>query len=159
MDTFLHGTSSAQAETILADGFDLEAQRRSDPGDFGWGVYLTDRASRARAYGERVLQVTIDPTRFARITNPYFLKGLEEVEPVTDVEKLFHGVAFRGGQMLVVKADSEERVAIARRIREAFIGAGYDGIIAGPDSNGQCEVVVFRTEAIVSVENSTSADG
>jgi len=148
MTTYFHGTS--QADTVLADGFDIEAPRRSDPGDFGWGVYLTDEASRARAYGE-VLSVEIDTTKYARIECPYFLDGFQEVEPVTPEERLFHGVAFEGNQMLSVVADSLERVAIARRIREVFLEAGFAGIIAGPDNRGQCEVVVFNLQTILGV--------
>ena len=55
-----HGTSHTTA--ILADGFDLEAQRTMDPGDFGWGVYLTDSPSRARAHG-KVLVVEVEDSR------------------------------------------------------------------------------------------------
>jgi len=147
----LHGTTSELAERILEEGFDLDAPRRSDPGDFGWGAYLTDEASRARSYGTKVLSVEVDVTRFARIKSPYFLDGFKEVEPTTSEEKLFHGVAFCDGSMMSVTADHEERVAIAQRIRETFLAAGYGGIVAGPDKQGQCEVVVFDTTSIVSV--------
>lgn len=149
MTTYFHGTS--QADKVLADGFDIEAPRRSDPGDFGWGIYLTDEPSRARAHGE-VLCVEINTTKYTHIKSPYFLDGFKEVEPVTPEERLFHGVAFEGNQMLSVVADSlEERVAIARRIREVFLEAGFDGIIAGPDNRGQCEVVVFNPQTILKV--------
>ena len=152
MTIYFHGTGDSQATTILAEGFDIEAPRRSDPGDLGWGIYLTDSASRARAHGYQVLSVEVDTARYARITNPYFLKGFEEVEPETPEERLFHGVAFEGGQMLSVVADSlEKRVAVARRIREVFLAAGFAGIIAGPDRMEQCEVVVFNPEAITGV--------
>lgn len=143
--SYLHGTS--QADTILAEGFDIEAPRRSDPGDLGWGIYLTDEPSRARAYGE-VLRVEIETIRFARIKSPYFLDGFKEIEPTTDEEKLFYGLAFKDGSMLSVTADSEDRVAVAKRIREGFLAAGFDGILAGPDRNLQVEVVVFNPETI-----------
>ena len=148
---FFHGTGSAEAARILAGGFDLEAPRRSDPGDFGWGAYLTDQSSRARAYGEQVLRVEVGLRRFARIANPYFLDGLREVEPATPEERLFHGTAFRDGAMVSVKADPGERAAVARRIGEAFKEAGYDGILAGPDGRGQREAVVFNLGSIVRV--------
>lgn len=155
MLTFLHGTNADSVARILVEGFSLDVARRSDPGDFGWGIYLTDAPSRARCYGAVVLSVEIDDSRFARIKNPYFLEGLNEVQPVTPEEKLFHGVAFRDGSMLSVRASSDdERIVIARRIRKVFVEAGYAGIIAGPDKRGQSEVVVFEVGAIGRVARS-----
>jgi hypothetical protein len=151
MTMYFHGTDDDRATAILADGFDMEAPRRSDPGDLGWGIYLTDRISRARAHGSSVLNVDVDESRFARIANPYFLKGLQEVMPETREERLFHGVAFKDGQMLSVKGSKEDRIATARLIRDTFLAAGFDGIIAGPDQMRQREVVVFNPEAVQSI--------
>lgn len=151
MTTYLHGTDARSAKVILTEGFSLETRRQSDPGDFGWGIYLTDAPSRARSYGSEVLRVTIATERYARIKNPYFLEGLREVEPQTAEEKLFHQTVFEGGKMLTVKG--EDREGVARRVREVFMEAGYDGIIAGPDRQGQCEVVVFRTSSILRIES------
>lgn len=145
-----HGTSTDSAAKVLAEGFDVDAERRSDPGDLGWGTYLTNRSARARAYGE-VLEVEIDESRFARLPNPYFLDGLSEVEPETLVERVFHRLVFANGIMLTVKGSKEERVIVAKRIAEAFMTAGYAGIIAGPFRDGSIEVVIFDPSAVISV--------
>jgi hypothetical protein len=137
-----HGTSSACADRILDEGFDADAKRRNDPGDFGWGVYLTDSPFRARAYGEAVLEVEIDEDRFARLPNPYFLDGLEEVEPETWAEKLFHSVAFRGDAMVTVKGPN--RIEACKEVTRNFTLRGFAGIITGPDRDGNFEVVVFH---------------
>jgi hypothetical protein len=145
--TWYHGTTPANAAKIRAEGFDVDAPRRSDPGDFGWGIYLTDRPSRARSYGREVLAVTIDESRFARLPNPYFLKGLEQVEPRTAAEKLFYSAAFDDeGHMLTVS--SPDRVGAAKAVTRAFLAKGYAGIIGGPHTLGDLEVVVFDPSAV-----------
>lgn len=147
--SFFHGTSEKNAESIERDGFDLDALRRSDPGDFGWGIYLTDSIHRARAYGSAVLEVAIKNGNFARISNPYFLEGTESTKPETDEEKLFYENAFDSdGNMLTIHGD---RIAAAKNISRAFILNGYDGIIGGPSALGQIEVVVFQPKAIESI--------
>lgn len=148
---YYHGTRPDIAEDILAHGFDVNAPRQNDPGDLGWGTYLTDRLRRARAYGSGVLTVEIDESRFARLPNPYFLDGLAEVEPETLVERVFHRLAFANGEMLTVRGSKEVRVTMAKRIAESFLTVGYAGIIAGPYRDGATEVVVFDPSAIVSV--------
>lgn len=151
VETFYHGTSAVAASRILADGFDVHAPRVCDPGDLGWGVYLTSGPSRARACGDTVLAVTVDTTNFARIRNPYFIEGLKPVKPRGGVEKLFYGAAFdRHGEMLTVKGRG--RVAASKKVARTFLDAGYDGIIAGPFDISGIEVVVFDPdEAIVDV--------
>jgi hypothetical protein len=145
---FYHGTSEKNAESIERDGFDLEALRRSDPGDLGWGIYLTNSIHRARAYGSAVLEVVVQAGNFAKLPNPYFLKGMEELKPETDVEKLFYENAFDSdGNMLTIHGD---RVAAAKNISRAFILNGYDGII-GEVGPGQIEVVVFQPKAIEAI--------
>lgn len=62
---YFHGTTPDLADKILTEGFDLAAPRLSDPGDFGWGVYLTDHIERARGYGKGLLRVTVDTQQFA----------------------------------------------------------------------------------------------
>lgn len=144
---FYHGTSEENAESIERDGFDLNALRRSDPGDLGWGIYLTNSIHRARAYGSAVLEVVINEGNFAKLPNPYFLKGMEETKPETDEEKLFYENAFEDGKMLTIHGD---RVAAAKNISRAFILNGYDGII-GRLGSGQIEVVVFQPKAIEAI--------
>jgi hypothetical protein len=144
-----HGTG--HAATILAEGFDLEAPRH-DPGDFGHGVYLTDSLGRAKSYGEP-LEIRVDVSRYARIPCPYFLDGLTALEPSTAPERLFHALAFpegSAGPMATVKG--QQRTATAHAIRDAFLAAGYAGIIAGPDDRDQREVVVFDLSTIEAIE-------
>lgn len=99
-----------------------------------------------------MLSVDLDESRFARIVSPYFLDGTREVGPQTSEERLFHGIVFEGGQMLSVNGTGEERVRVARLIRDTFLAAGFDGIIAGPDRMRQREVVIFNLEAVRSVQ-------
>jgi len=138
---YLHGTHPDTAEKVLADGFDVEVPRRSDPGDFGWGVYLTSKLSRAKSYGSTILEVEIDEVQFVRMTNPYFLDGLKSVEPSTFAEKLFHRIAFDGDTMLTVKdpppakpgfPEPKSRVEVCKEIAQQFTIRGVAGIIAGP---------------------------
>lgn len=152
VETFYHGTSAANAGRVISHGFDVDARTHSDPGDFGWGTYLTSEPARARQYGNTVLAVTVDTDNFARIRNPYFLEGLKSIKPKGAIERLFYGVAFdKKGDMLTVTGDDRE--AVSRKVALAFLDAGYDGIITGPwGSNSGIEVVVFDPdEAVVDV--------
>lgn len=151
VETFYHGTSTGIASRILADGFDVHARRVSDPGDLGWGAYLTSSESRARSYGNAVLHVQIDTTNFARLKNPYFLDGLKSVKPKTATERLFYDVAFDDkGDMLTVQG--RNRTAASKKVARTFMDHGYDGIIGGPFNMGDIEVVVFDDDAIVGVK-------
>lgn len=152
VETFYHGTNAANASLIIIHGFDVDAPKRCDPGDFGCGIYLTSELSRARSYGDTVLAVTIDTDNFARIRNPYFLEGLKSLKPKGAVERLFYGVAFdKNGDMLTVTGDDRE--AASREVAITFLDADYDGIVAGPwGPNSGIEVVMFDPdEAIVDV--------
>ncbi len=144
---FYHGTS--HLDEILTKGFDIDAPRRSDPGDFGWGTYLTKSRPRARAYG-KVLQVHVDPTKLAHIQDPYFLHAGERTRPVTDLEKLFYELAFPDGpsSMKTVQGPTDARVACAKIIREEFLSRGYSGITTSMDD---CESVIFDHSAILRV--------
>jgi hypothetical protein len=144
-ETYWHGTTAAEA--ILALGVDFDAVRVSDPGDMGWGFYLTGEESRAKAYGSQILKVTIDPEKFAYLPNPYFLDGLKDIEPITDVEKLFHEVAF-GVDGNMKTCSGYEKDKVARKICDTFIAAGFSGIIT-PYSGG--EVVVFAADGITEI--------
>lgn len=141
-----HGTDEASAARILSEGFDVDALRRSDPGDFGWGVYLTSSLPRARAYGSVVLEVEVDESRFARLPCPYFLDDFQRVEPETEVERLFYSVAFDAeGEMLTIH--SPDREGVSKAVAKTFLEAGYDGLVTGPGRYGDLEVVVFRVLA------------
>lgn len=141
-----HGTRSADA--IMARGIDFGIARRSDPGDLGWGFYLTGNRARARSYGSQLLRVTIRPEHFAYLPNPYFLEGLAPVAPQTDVEWLFYDLAFEDGHMKTCSGRYDNEAA-AKEVRDAFLAAGYAGIIT-PYEGG--EAVVFAPEGIASIE-------
>jgi hypothetical protein len=132
---------------ILSDGFDFGAVRRSDPGDFGWGLYLTRSLARARAIGSDVLIVMVDISRFARIPNPYFLSGTKEMVPHTEAERLFHRSAFRNGEMITVMGNEADRVAASKDLAEVFVRRGWGGIVTDGD-----EVVVFDSGCIRSIQ-------
>lgn len=146
LDTWYHGTPRWQQ--ILDDGVDIDAPKHSDPGDFGWGVYLTKRLTRARSYG-KVFEVIIDTTNLALIPNPYFLAGLQTVIPNTPEEKLFYSLAFgSSGDMLTTTGTAAERIAASRKIQTAFLAAGYQGILSNYDGG---EAVLFHASPIRSL--------
>jgi len=142
-----HGTPRWQ--NILDQGINIDAPKHSDPGDFGWGIYLTGKLLRARVYG-RVFEVEIDTSRMAYISNPYFLEGLRRVIPITPEEKLFYSLAYdEAGEMLTIQGSKEDRIATARHIQRGFLEAGYTGIISDYDEG---EAVLFDSSPILSLE-------
>ena len=148
--TLHHGTTRERAASILAEGVDIEASRKRDPGDLGWGFYLTGDLARAQNCGEVVLKVEVDMTTFAHLAHPYFLDGLECVEPTTEVERLFFDTVFTliddgWWKMGTVKGTAEERERAARKVRTVFLARGHGGIET-PHANG--EVVVFDPACI-----------
>ena len=143
--TLYHGTSRERAALILAGGVDFEAPRTRDPGDFGWGFYLTACLSRARVCGEVVLEVVVDTSTFAYLPHPYFLDGLTRIEPTTEAGHLFHDTVFtlidgEWWRMSTVNGTAEERESAARKVRTVFLAHGYAGIETPHDEG---EVVVF----------------
>ncbi len=152
-----HATNPESAQEILSHGVNFDFPRQSDVGDFGWGFYLTGRPERARTYGSTLLEVMVDPTRLAHVPNPYFLEGLNAVSPATDVEHLFHSFAFDGmGKMMTCSNAYSPRgkEAKAKAIRQAFIAAGWAGIITARDDR---ETVIFtsRWDAIGSIKRAS----
>lgn len=142
-----HGTPRWQ--DILDKGIDIDAPKHSDPGDFGWGIYLTARLARVKSYG-RVFEVEIDTSRMAYISNPYFLDGLRRLEPITTEEQLFYSLAYGSdGEMWTVQGTKEERILAARRVQCGFLGAGYAGIISDYDEG---EAVLFESCPILNVK-------
>jgi hypothetical protein len=145
-----HGTTREAAESIRRDGFLLTAPRAHDVGDFGWGIYLTRSLARANTYGEVVLDVEVElRTVWARIANPYFICKLTPLRPCTDVEWLFHSIAFdrASGNMLTCGqgASPEVRRETAVRLRDSFLRAGFDGIITDLEDK---EAVIFNTAVL-----------
>jgi hypothetical protein len=147
--TCYHGTSLGKALAILAEGVDMEATRRRDPGDIGWGFYLSTIRGRANVHGEVTLACEIETDDFAYLPHPYFAQGLDELAPATAEERLFHGLAFDGREMLTVRGD--QRAEVSRLIRDTFLARGYHGIRT--DHHG--EIVVFNPVAVraIRVEN------
>lgn len=149
MTTLYHGTLCPNE--ILARGFDIDAPRRCDPGDFGWGVYLTSNIARAKGYGT-VLAVEVDLSALALVPNPYFLTPEGgRLRSTSPMEELFYGYVFAEGPafMRTVNSRGEEREAHAKEVRKIFLTAGYKGIRTYTYDR---ETVVFDTTAILSVE-------
>lgn len=147
---FYHGTSRHKAKAILAVGIDPDAERSHDEGDFGRGFYVTQDLTRARTYGDAVLEVDIDLSQFAYIENPYFCEKLQLLQPKTDVERLFYGIAFdpESGEMRTCCHTLPDHAETATQIRDTFLEVGYLGITTGrPDR----ETVVFSSSTVVSV--------
>jgi len=145
-----HATSRQGAEAILAHGFDMDFERRRDPGDFGWGIYFTNDLYRARCLGEVILVVTLDESGLARVTNPYFLQDGFPVPPTSPVEKLFRDLAFEGDMMLTCNhlTSQERRVEVAKTIRETFMSEGFKGIRT---ELWDGETVVFDSSVVLDI--------
>jgi len=142
-----HGTP--RWRDILEKGIDIDAPKHSDPGDLGWGIYLTGKLIRAKVYG-RVFEIEIDTSRMAYIPNPYFLEGLSRLQPITPEEKLFYSLAYdTEGEMLTLHGSKENRITAARAIQRGFLDAGYAGIVSDYDEG---EAVLFEAGPIFSIE-------
>jgi hypothetical protein len=142
-----HGTP--RWKDILDKGINIDAPKHSDPGDFGWGIYLTAKLIRAKIYG-RVFIVEIDTSKMAYVSNPYFLDGLRRLAPVTAEEQLFYSLAYNeDGEMLTLQGTKEERIAAARRVQRGFLDAGYSGIVSDYDEG---EAVLFESAPILSAK-------
>lgn len=154
MEIWYHGTS--KWEEILRSGVNIDAPRpTADTGDFGWGFYLTKRLGRAKNRG-KVLQIIIDPSRLAYISNPY------SADTRTPAEQLFTALAFQADgdkpdwyqhqsqslRMLTVTGTKQEREAASKRIQQEFLAQGYQGIITDYEDG---EAVLFSTEPILDI--------
>jgi len=151
-ERFYHGTSLDAAGVIVQEGFRLDMPQAHDVGDFGQGIYLTHELARAQSYGRAILTVEADVTHCARVPNPYFLDGLRTVEPRTEAERLFFLIAFdSAGRMRTCgpHVQAAARAHAAHELREAFLDAGYTGIVTDrPDG----EAVIFDLAAVRVVE-------
>lgn len=148
-----HGTPSW--EEVLKSGFNTEADRLTDVGDFGWGIYLTSNRARAQCHG-KVLRVSIQTHNMAFIKNPYFLKNgkATKPDPSNRYAQIFYDIAFAedGKKMLTVGGTEAERIAVAERIRDTFV---YDNSIHGivtQHTDDELEVVVFQSDQILEVK-------
>jgi hypothetical protein len=153
LELWYHGTPSYQK--ILDSGFDIEAERRHDPGDFGWGIYVVANLPRAKTYGN-VLGVVFDASDCAYISNPYFIKGFDKVEPETEVEKLFTSIAMDDDwNMLTIRGSLKDRIRVCKEIRRVFLERGYTGIIS---DYAKGEAVIFDPDIIQDVFLLVSGD-
>lgn len=166
-----HGSQAK--EEILKKGFDIEAPRVADPGDFGWGIYLTGDLSRAKATGgpKNVLDVQACFKKPLVLHSPYavheaetpgdkFIDELREkhgdpVHGLTDEEAI---ELHRQGKSPDEIADigAQNRVKTSRKWAEEIQKAGYDAAIwEKPYYHGPIEknfeVVIFDPQKIKSV--------
>lgn len=148
-NVWYHGTRRWQE--ILNAGLSIDAPKVTDPGDFGWGIYLTKSRVLSAIFG-RVFRITLDDTNLAYIENPYFLHedGGGQRFPVTPAEQLFYSEAFNGdGDMLTIKGDLASRIAVAKNIQRVFLANGFAGIKA---DYGHAETVLFNLSPVVTIE-------
>lgn len=151
---YFHGTNEKSAKVIAKSGFDIDSPRQSDPGDLGWGIYLTTDYNRAKSYGTVIFAVELsEKANLAEIINPYFIKRFERLLPQTAEELLFYNIAFneKGNMRNVSQMTStEEKIRISKQIRDTFLKASYDGIIAGPFNlrRDDKEIVIFNSDII-----------
>lgn len=135
-----HGTR--QPQLVMAEGLRIPEKHAHDPGDFGLGIYTTTIRQRAACYGT-VLACELKTEEYARISNPYFLAGLEPVPPNTKEEEIFHALVMLGNDMLTINRSAQDRVLAAEVVRNGMMQAGYAGIIT--KCNGECVTYDPRT--------------
>jgi len=140
-----HGTTPEGMKKIPEEGFYLEAERTSDPGDFGWGIYLTGMPARAKSYGGRnVLRVEVNfdnPLKFSSVSEAYKWRD-PLVEKYGDT---IHGIGNTWEEKI------KSRGKIAKKWREELLRQGYDGIMIYDKrwTDGEpYEVVAFKPENI-----------
>ena len=147
MQVFYHG--SPDSKKILEQGIDILHPKRTDAGDFGWGLYLTKNPKRAKVHGS-VLVITIDDARYAYIPNPYFLEITKKIPPQTPIERLFYQLAFDAqGNMKTLHGTPAQRENVSKHIREVFLAQGYSGITT---NRADQETVVFDAQTIKKIE-------
>lgn len=160
-------------EEILRRGFDIEAPRVADPGDFGWGIYLTSDLNRARATGgtKNVLDVQ------ACFKNPLVLHAPYSINPPETAGDRFinqlrerygdtvHGLTTEEAIELHRQGKSPDQIATityGNRVRaskkwaEEIQRAGYDAVIWEKPFHYRpieenYEVVIFNPNQIKSI--------
>lgn len=136
--TAYHATSMANASMILREGFRLDVEHRSDPGDFGQAVYLTTSMARARAIGAVILTVDLE------LKSPLELSDKAAYSLVIDVLGFdtIHGKNHPGG-----------RHEAAEKAREHFLADGHDALIScrSVPCEEEKEIAVYDLKAIKKV--------
>lgn len=171
-----HG--SRAIEDILRRGFDIEAPRTHDPGDFGWGIYFTGNLTRAKTsggYGEEGPNVVKAQVCFE---NPLVLHSPYSIsEPETEGDRLIHDLRERYGDTVhgitqeeavdlhregvspdeINLIQRERREAAARKWAQEIQKEGYDAVVweqpyyRGP-IEPNFEVVVFDPAKVKGVQ-------
>jgi len=174
--TLYHG--SAVVDKIVSEGFKVDAPRARDPGDFGWGIYLSDSTGRAFSAGgmdvrrgqERVVAIKVDVRNPLRLKCPYPVCDL----PATAGDRLIwglrekhgdtvHGLSQEEADRLYYKEGktveeiaciaSQNRVKAAKKWTEEIQKAGYDAVVwergeEWPGGHIEHEVVIFDPSKI-----------
>lgn len=153
--TYYH--ESPYADKILKEGFSMEIERRKDPGDFGWGVYLWPVPKyMPKGY---TLEVDIDISGFAVINEPY--EPLYERPQDTPEETLFRSLVWcrhawreeEYGELMMgtihgCPERGMSRVEVCKNVREEFLKRGVQGLITHHDHRAIEEIVLFDLSAI-----------
>ena len=138
-----HGTSPIRLEKILEEGFSLEAERVSDPGDFGWAVYLTGSLSRAKAAGwKNVLQVEVN------LKNPLVFKTEKGA-----YSWFLRNMHSKYGNSIIGPMD--KRIESAKKYREVLMKEGYDSVVVeldGYSKEAPWEVAIFDLTCIKNIK-------
>lgn len=152
--TYYH--ESPFADIILKEGFSMEVERRSDPGDFGWGVYLWSTPHHMpKGY---TLEVDVDISRFAVIHDPYTPVNPYEIRHDTPDEALFRELAFGTNQWgnevmatihpIIKNGEEWSRERTCKNIRDTFLKRGVQGFITYHDHRSIEEIVLFDLSTI-----------
>lgn len=133
-----HATTKENARKILIDGFDLNAKRLRDPGDFGRGFYSTAYLPRAHGIGGEIIRVRMiidKPLHFESMEQAY--DWLDSVKPVT-------------GDTIIGSIEERERAALL--VQGMVEMQGYDGIVIDDLPRGikGYEIVSYRGMQVVS---------
>jgi hypothetical protein len=130
--TAYHATDMKNASLILREGFRLDADHRSDPGDFGQAIYLTTSIARAQAIGKAILTVDVE------LTSPLDLDSEAAYVLVIDVLGFdtIHGKNHPGG-----------RHEAAQKAREHFLADGHDALVSRRGGD-DLEIAIYDLKAI-----------
>jgi hypothetical protein len=151
---YYHGSRTPQQLLLtgLVEPEDEDASQKSDPGDFGWGFYVTADKERAANWGV-VICVEVDLGRIAFIENPYTIgsnRAVATTRPALLFQSLVVGEKGKLGSyyMKTVNGSFQERSIAALQVRDAFLGLGLWGIRTALYDK---EAVIFNPKAIVSM--------
>lgn len=164
-----HG--SRAKEEILERGFDVEAPRVSNPGDFGWGIYLSGNPARARASGP-VLEVEVCFEKPLVLESPYRIHPPETAGDkfIAELREKYgdtvHGLTEEEAIELHRKGKSPEEIAeisrqnriyASRKWAEEIQKAGYDAVVwekpyRYKPREENYEVVIFDPDKIKAIK-------